>query len=204
VVLCLAPKVLSKGLIWLYYYDDDISLFVTTFNIPVCINNLFHWLMPVDDRLDFSSLDKLFQRNQILCMIFAVHPDVQIIPSELSTRLHFDLELFPTASRIKSYRSSPRVKSSLVQSMILATPNDLTKSKFGVLHTPVTSAPKYLAICTANVPTLPDVPLKRTFYPLLIFPIFKRFNAANPLPLRSLREFLQEFHFPWVWVSSHL
>src|SRR5919106_5082707 len=40
-----------------------------------------------------------------------------------------------------------------------------TRSTFVVLHTPVTSAPKALAIGTANVPTPPDAPLIRTFCP---------------------------------------
>ena len=34
-----------------------------------------------------------------------------------------------------------------------------------VLHTPVTSAPYALAICTANVPTPPEVPMTRTCWP---------------------------------------
>ena len=36
---------------------------------------------------------------------------------------------------------------------------DRTMSTFLVLHTPVTSAPNDLAICTANVPIAPDAPL---------------------------------------------
>ena len=40
-----------------------------------------------------------------------------------------------------------------------------TVSTFAVLHTPVTSAPNAFAICTANVPTPPDAPLMRTFWP---------------------------------------
>src|SRR5579864_1198266 len=38
-------------------------------------------------------------------------------------------------------------------------------STFLVLHTPVTSAPNDLAICTANVPTPPAAPLIKTFCP---------------------------------------
>jgi hypothetical protein len=40
-----------------------------------------------------------------------------------------------------------------------------TMSTFLVLHTPVTSAPNALAICTANVLTPPDPPLIKTFCP---------------------------------------
>ena len=34
-----------------------------------------------------------------------------------------------------------------------------------MLHTPVTSAPRAFAICTANVPTPPDAPFTSTFWP---------------------------------------
>ncbi|WP_308259298.1 ANTAR domain-containing protein [Pseudonocardia sp. H11422] len=37
-------------------------------------------------------------------------------------------------------------------------------STFVVLHTPVTSAPTALAICTANVPTPPDAPMTSGLY----------------------------------------
>jgi hypothetical protein len=40
-----------------------------------------------------------------------------------------------------------------------------------VLHTPVTSAPSDLAICTANVPTPPEAPLMRTFCPGRTLPL---------------------------------
>src|SRR3982750_1402976 len=40
-----------------------------------------------------------------------------------------------------------------------------TRSVFEALATPVTSAPKLLAICTANVPTPPDAPRTSTLCP---------------------------------------
>src|SRR6266581_3089145 len=48
-------------------------------------------------------------------------------------------------------------------------PIDRTRSTFLVLHTPVTSAPNALAICTANVPTPPAAqdPLARLDPPLI-------------------------------------
>ena len=46
--------------------------------------------------------------------------------------------------------------------MTWSAPIERTRSTFLVLHTPVTSAPSALAICTANVPTPPDAPLIRT------------------------------------------
>ena len=42
--------------------------------------------------------------------------------------------------------------------MMLIRPSDLTIFKFRVLQTPVTSAPKVFAICTAKVPMPPDAP----------------------------------------------
>src|SRR5919112_3386526 len=49
--------------------------------------------------------------------------------------------------------------------MTCSAPSDLTRSRFRVLHTPVTSAPSDLATCTANVPTPPDAPLIKTRVP---------------------------------------
>src|SRR5918996_617298 len=54
--------------------------------------------------------------------------------------------------------------------MTRSAPRDRTKSTFRVLHTPVTSAPRALAICTASVPTPPDAPLMRTVVPGLTWP----------------------------------
>jgi hypothetical protein len=42
--------------------------------------------------------------------------------------------------------------------MTSSAPSDLTISTFFVLHTAVTCASKYLASCTAAVPTDPDAP----------------------------------------------
>jgi hypothetical protein len=53
-------------------------------------------------------------------------------------------------------------------------------STFLVLHTPVTSAPKDLAICTANVPTPPAAPLIKTLCPGRMCPLSRRpCNAVN-------------------------
>ena len=49
--------------------------------------------------------------------------------------------------------------------MTWSAPRLRTSSRFRVLHTPVTSAPIALAICTANVPTPPEAPLTRTLCP---------------------------------------
>src|SRR2546422_163696 len=72
-------------------------------------------------------------------------------------------------------------------------PMDRTISTFLVLHTPVTSAPNDLAICTANVPTPPDAPLIRTFCPDRICPLSRRPEARRlrppprPPPARTSR-----------------
>ena len=49
--------------------------------------------------------------------------------------------------------------------MTCAAPRERTSSTLRVLHTPVTSAPNALAICTANVPTPPDAPVTSTVCP---------------------------------------
>src|SRR5215208_1847712 len=58
--------------------------------------------------------------------------------------------------------------------MTWSAPSERTRSTLRVLHTPVTSAPKCLAICTANVPTPPDAPLISTFCPGWICPLSRR------------------------------
>src|ERR1035441_7534651 len=67
--------------------------------------------------------------------------------------------------------------------MTRSAPSDRTISTFLVLHTPVTSAPNLLAICTANVPTPPAAPLINTFCPGRICPLSlrpcKEVNAAT-------------------------
>jgi hypothetical protein len=49
-----------------------------------------------------------------------------------------------------------------------------------VLQTPVTSAPKCLASCSAAVPTPPEAPLISTLSPLRIFVRLKNHNAVVP------------------------
>ena len=49
--------------------------------------------------------------------------------------------------------------------MTWSAPTERTRSIFAVLHTPVTSAPNDLAICTANSPTPPEAPMIRTCCP---------------------------------------
>src|SRR6267142_6037525 len=56
-----------------------------------------------------------------------------------------------------------------------------TISTFLLLHTPVTSAPHDLAICTANVPMPPAAPLIRTRFPGWIRPALRRpCSAVSP------------------------
>src|SRR5436190_23191723 len=55
-----------------------------------------------------------------------------------------------------------------------------TIATFRLLHTPVTSAPNDLAICTANVPTPPAAPLIRTRCPGWIRPARRPCRAVSP------------------------
>ena len=66
-------------------------------------------------------------------------------------------------------------------------PIEATVSTFAVLHTPVTSAPNALAICTANVPTPPDAPLTSTLCPGWTCPLSR--SACNAVTaLQALRD----------------
>lgn len=63
--------------------------------------------------------------------------------------------------------------------------SDSTNSKFVPLQTPVASAPKWrVASYTANVPTAPDAPQIRTFYPGWIFPLCR--HGFSPRLLSKL------------------
>src|ERR1022692_3586535 len=54
--------------------------------------------------------------------------------------------------------------------MTWSAPKDRTVSILAVRHTPVTSAPDALAICTAKVPTPPDAPMTSTRFPACTCP----------------------------------
>jgi hypothetical protein len=43
--------------------DDDISLFVSFFDIPVGLGDLFQWIASVYDRFDLARLNQLFEEN---------------------------------------------------------------------------------------------------------------------------------------------
>src|SRR6267143_1965651 len=58
--------------------------------------------------------------------------------------------------------------------MTRSAPMERTRSRFFVLHTPVTFPPNTLAIWTAKVPTPPDAPLIRTSCPVWIPPTSRR------------------------------
>ena len=64
-------------------------------------------------------------------------------------------------------RSAARcaVTFSRVKSMTWSAPSERISSTLRTLHTPVTSAPRVLAICTANGPTPPDAPLISSAWP---------------------------------------
>ena len=64
--------------------------------------------------------------------------------------------------------------------MTWSAPSEVTSSTLWLLHTPVTSAPSALAICTANVPTPPPAPLISTVIPGWTFPLRSACNAVTP------------------------
>ena len=64
--------------------------------------------------------------------------------------------------------------------MTCSAPSEVTSSTPWLLHTPVTSAPSALAICTANVPTPPPAPLISTVIPGWTFPFGSACNAVTP------------------------
>ena len=75
--------------------------------------------------------------------------------------------------------------------MTWSAPSERTRSTLLVLHTPVTSAPSALAICTANVPTPPDAPMISTLLPRLYLPVVahglqggERRRRGRPRPAR--------------------
>lgn len=56
----------SKG----HYY---MSLFLTRFDIPVSLGNLFQRIAPVDNRFDLSGLNKAFEESEVFS-IFTYSP----------------------------------------------------------------------------------------------------------------------------------
>src|SRR5207244_8246856 len=89
-------------------------------------------------------------------------------------------------------------------------PMDRTISTFLVLHTPVTSAPNDLAICTANMPTPPDAHA----YSVLDSYIYGFALEQASLPFQTAEEAVEVANsirrqFPidayptsWSWLSS--
>src|SRR5690242_5080247 len=63
--------------------------------------------------------------------------------------------------------------------MTCPAPRLRTKSTCRALQTPVTCAPRCLAICTANVPTPPEAPMTRTCWPGPIPPARRPCNAVT-------------------------
>jgi hypothetical protein len=64
--LMVSPPVLESGQVAvLRHRDDDIALFVATFNIPVSLDDLLQWIASVNDRLELPCLNEFFEANQI-------------------------------------------------------------------------------------------------------------------------------------------
>jgi hypothetical protein len=62
--------------------------------------------------------------------------------------------------------------------MTSSAPSERTRSALPPLHTPVTCAPRALAICTAYVPVPPPAPMTITRRPAVISPAFTACNAV--------------------------
>ena len=51
----------------LRHRDDDIASFLTTFDVPVGLDDLLQRVAAIDDRFQLPRLDELFEINQIAC-----------------------------------------------------------------------------------------------------------------------------------------
>ena len=54
---------LTLGVVVLFHRDDYISLFVSCFDIPVSLDNLFQRIASVYDRLYLSRFNQLFEEH---------------------------------------------------------------------------------------------------------------------------------------------
>ena len=71
--------------------------------------------------------------------------------------------------------------------MTFSAPRDFTNATLVVLHIPVTSAPKCLASCTAEVPTAPDAPVDQHFLSALDLQLFSDNARLTCLQMEWLR-----------------
>ena len=44
----------------MFHRNDDISFFMSFFNVPMSLGSLFQWIRPVNDRFDLPRLNQLF------------------------------------------------------------------------------------------------------------------------------------------------
>ncbi len=58
-----------KSFVLILQSYDDISLFVSFFNIGVSFDNLFQWITPINDRVYFPRLNKFFEKNKIFFVL---------------------------------------------------------------------------------------------------------------------------------------
>ncbi len=64
----------------MFHSDDDISLFVQFFYIPMCLGNLFQGILSIDYRIESPRLNLLGKKGQILSPVFSIHFHTQINP----------------------------------------------------------------------------------------------------------------------------
>ena len=48
------------------YSDDDVSFFVSFFDVPVGLGDLIQWIDAIDDRPELSRLNKLLEKDHVL------------------------------------------------------------------------------------------------------------------------------------------
>jgi hypothetical protein len=165
---------------------DNIALLVSGVDISVRFGGLFHRIAAIDNGFQTSVRDDLAEEDEILRFLPAwwqssegdgglfatdhrgprhLNKDgergdgCEMDPAFLQRALAARERALPHGVEDDIVGLPALCKRSRVYSTTVFAPSDLTNSTFAVLHTPVTSAPKYFASCTAAVPTLPEAPL---------------------------------------------
>ena len=164
-------------------------------DVPVGLSDLLRRVSLIDDRPDPPSLYSLLEQRHIAreqlrhsiidrdvpstgCECFSCKP-----PSGARS---FSCRPHPGRGRTARRRSGRalavvdhRIGFERPKRPIASSRRSGTSSKFLVPHMAVTSAPKCLANCTADIPTAPEAP-KSTHCPLRIFPRLRKCNARRP------------------------
>jgi hypothetical protein len=89
---------------FMFYRDDNISLFVTFFNVAVRLGHLFQWIASIYDRFELSYVDQFFEHKQVFELVAAigVGVDLDIDPRWFERFLPCAGVRLPTASKTTS------------------------------------------------------------------------------------------------------